>query len=53
MNILLDLIPLFNEYSHEWEVCETDENDRTLEVYGFATEEEAEKFIDQWILAQK
>lgn len=49
MNTLLELIPLFNEYSHEWEVRETDENDNTLEVYGFATEEEAEKFVDAWI----
>lgn len=49
MNTLFELIPLFNEYSHEWEVRETDEDDRTLEVYGFATEEEAEKFVDAWI----
>ena len=49
MNTLLDLIPFFNEYSQEWEVRETDENDNTLEVYGFATEEEAEKFVDAWI----
>jgi len=49
MNMLLDLIPFFNEYSQEWEVRETDENDNTLEVYGFSTEEEAEKFVDAWI----
>lgn len=49
MNALLDIIPFFNEYSQEWEVRETDENDRTLEVYGFATEAEAEKFVDAWI----
>lgn len=53
MHTLLDLIPLFNEYSHEWELRESDKNDNTLEVYGFATEKEAEKFVDQWLLAQK
>jgi hypothetical protein len=49
----IEIIALFNSYSQEWEIRECDENDNTLEVYGFATEEEAEKFVDQWILEQK
>jgi hypothetical protein len=49
----IEIIPLFNSCSQEWEIRECDENDNTLEVYGFATEEEAEKFVDQWILEQK
>lgn len=48
-NILLDLLPEFNSDTLKWEVRETDERDNTLEVYAFSTEEEAEKFIDQWI----
>lgn len=48
-NILLDLLPEFNSDTLQWEVRETDERDNTLEVYAFSTEEEAEKFIDQWI----
>jgi hypothetical protein len=45
----IEIIPLFNSYSQEWEIRECDENDNTLEVYGFATEEAAEKFVDAWI----
>ena len=48
-NILLDLLPEFNSDTLQWEVRETDERDNTLEVYAFSTEEEAEKFVDQWI----
>lgn len=48
-NILLDLLPEFNSDTLKWEVRETDERDNTLEVYAFSTEEEAEKFVDQWI----
>jgi hypothetical protein len=47
----IEIIPLFNSNSQEWEIRECDENDNTLEVYGFATEEEAEKFVDEWLLA--
>jgi hypothetical protein len=49
----IEIIPLLNSYSQEWEIRETDENDNTLEVYGFATEEEAEKFVDEWLLARE
>jgi len=49
MNILFDLCPEFNEQTLKWEVRETDEKDNTLEVYSFDTEEQAEKFIDEWI----
>ena len=48
-NILLDLLPEFNSDTLKWEVRETDESDNTLEVYAFDTEEEAEKFVDDWI----
>lgn len=48
-NILLDLLPEFNSDTLKWEVRETDERDNTLEVYAFDTEEEAEKFVDDWI----
>jgi hypothetical protein len=49
MLTLIDLCPEYNEDSQEWEVQETDERGNAIEVYGFATEEEAEKFIDNWI----
>ena len=48
-NILLDLLPEFNSDTLKWEVRETDDRDNTLEVYAFNTEEEAEKFVDDWI----
>lgn len=48
-NILLDLLPEFNSDTLKWEVRETDERDNTLEAYAFDTEEEAEKFVDDWI----
>jgi len=49
MNTLLDLIPELNTTTLKWELRETDERDNTLEVYAFDTEEEADKFIDDWI----
>ena len=49
MLTLIDLCPEYNEDSQEWEVQETDERGNAIEVHGFATEEEAEKFIDNWI----
>jgi hypothetical protein len=49
MNTLLDLIPELNATTLKWELRETDENDNTLEVYAFDTEEEADKFINDWI----
>lgn len=52
-NILLDLLPEFNSDTLKWEVRETDDRDNTLEVYAFDTEEEAEKFVDDWIEQRK
>ena len=52
-NILLDLLPEFNSDTLKWEVRETDDRDNTLEVYAFNTEEEAEKFVDDWIEQRK
>ena len=49
MNKLLDLIPELNATTLKWELRETDERDNTLEVYAFDTEQEADKFIDDWI----
>ena len=49
MLILLDLCPEFNDETLKWDVRETDEEDNTLEVYSFDTEEEAENFVDKWI----
>lgn len=49
MNTLLDLIPELNATTLKWELRETDERDNTLEVYAFDTEQEADKFIDDWI----
>jgi hypothetical protein len=49
MTTFLDLIPELNPQTLQWEVRETDENDNTLEVYSFDSEEKAEAFIDGWI----
>jgi hypothetical protein len=46
---LIDLEPNWNEYSNEWEVCESDERGNALEVYNFNTEDEATAFINDWI----
>jgi hypothetical protein len=49
MTTFLDLIPELNPQTLQWEVRETDENDNTLEVYSFDSEEKADSFVDGWI----
>lgn len=49
MTTLIDLSPYWNEYSNEWEVCESDERGNTLEIYNFSTYDHALSFINEWI----
>lgn len=49
MNTLLDLCPEYNHKTLKWEVRETDENDNTIEVYDFDSEDVADAFVEFWI----